>query len=113
MSLNVSLICTTLNEGSSIQKLLDSLVRQTRLPDEIIFVDGGSSDNTVAILERYASEHQLPLQVIVAPGANISQGRNIAIEAATGPIIASTDAGVRLDTRWLEEILKPLQMQQH
>ena len=107
MSLNVSLICTTLNEGSSVQNLLDSLARQTYLPDEIIFVDGGSTDNTVAILEKYADEQQLPLKVIVAPGANISQGRNIAIEAASGPIIASTDAGVRLDERWLEELLKP------
>lgn len=109
MSLHVSLICTTLNEGLSIQKLLDSLVRQTRLPDEIIFVDGGSSDDTVAILERNATKHQFPLRVIVVPGANISQGRNIAIEAAMGPIIASTDAGVRLDKHWLEELLNPLQ----
>lgn len=109
MPLNVSLICTTLNESPSIQKLLDSLARQTRLPDEIIVVDGGSSDNTVEILDHFADEHQLPLRVIVAPGANISQGRNIAIAAATSPIIASTDAGVRLDKRWLEELLKPFQ----
>ena len=34
---------------------------------------------------------------------------DIAIEAATGPIIASTDAGVWLDRRWVEELLKPFQ----
>jgi glycosyltransferase involved in cell wall biosynthesis len=107
MFLKVSVICTVLNEGSSIQKLLDSLAQQTRLPDEIIFVDGGSTDNTVTTLEDYATAHHLPLRVITAPGANISQGRNIAIESAAGPIIASTDAGVRLDKCWLEELLKP------
>ncbi|NJN93837.1 MAG: glycosyltransferase [Anaerolineales bacterium] len=43
----VSIICTVLNEGPAIQKLLDSLSRQTRPADEIIFVDGGSTDDTV------------------------------------------------------------------
>lgn len=107
--MRVSVICTVLNEGPAIQKLLDSLTGQTRQPDEVIFVDGGSSDDTVVILQRYASNHRLPLQVIIAPGANISQGRNIAIAAAAGPIIASTDAGVKLAPNWLEEILKPFQ----
>jgi glycosyltransferase involved in cell wall biosynthesis len=108
-AMKVSVICTVLNEGESIKKLLKTLAQQTRPADEIIFVDGGSSDQTVAVLEAYAAKHQLPLQVMVAAGANISQGRNIAIEAAVGPIIASTDAGVRLDRHWLEELLKPFQ----
>lgn len=107
--MKVSVICTVLNEGQSIRKLLDSLAWQTRLPDEIIFVDGGSTDETVAVLQEFGAAHHLPLKVIVAPGANISRGRNIAIEAAAGPVIASTDAGVRLDSHWLEELLKPFQ----
>lgn len=106
---NVSVICTVLNEGPAIQKLLDSLAGQTRPADEIIFVDGGSTDETVAILQAFAAKRHLPLRVMVEPGANISRGRNLAIEAAAGPIIASTDAGVRLDPCWLEELLKPFQ----
>jgi len=105
--MNVSIICTVLNEGDHITKLLTSLAKQTRPAHEIIFVDGGSSDNTVAVLEKFAAKHQLPVRVIVAPGANISRGRNIAIKAAAGPIIASTDAGVRLDADWLAELVKP------
>ncbi|MCB0209296.1 MAG: glycosyltransferase [Anaerolineae bacterium] len=107
---NVSLICTVLNEGPALEKLLNSLVKQSRQPDEIIVVDGGSTDDTVAVLYRYADRHQLPLRVIVSPGANISQGRNIAIEAATGPVIASTDAGVRLDPQWLEKLVAPFEV---
>lgn len=107
----VSVICTVLNEGPAVEKLLDSLAGQTRPPDEIIFVDGGSTDETAAILQTYAAAHHLPLRMMVEPGANISRGRNVAIEAAAGPIIASTDAGVRLDPRWLEELLKPFQDQ--
>ena len=107
MTDTVSVICTVLNEGQSIKRLLNSLVAQTRPPDEIVFVDGGSTDDTVAILEEFGADFQLPMRVIVSPGANISQGRNTAIQAATGEIIASTDAGVRLDPRWLEELLAP------
>lgn len=107
--MKVSVICTVLNEGQAIQKLLDSLAQQTRPPDEIIIVDGGSSDETVAILEEFAQRRSLPLRVLVAPGANISRGRNLAIEAAAGPIIASTDAGVRLDPCWLAELLRPFE----
>ncbi len=103
----VSVICTVLNEGQGLRGLLDSLAAQTYPPDEVIFVDGGSTDNTVALLESYAAAGKLPLKIFTAPGANISRGRNIAITAASGPIIASTDAGVRLDRRWLELLLQP------
>ena len=100
--MRVSVIVTVLNEGQSIRRLLDSLLAQTRAPDEVVIVDGGSSDDTVAIVESYAD--RLPLRVLVEPGCNISQGRNRAIAAASGEVIASTDAGVRLVPEWLEEL---------
>jgi glycosyltransferase involved in cell wall biosynthesis len=104
----VSVIATVYNEGESIRRLLDSLVGQTRFPDEVVICDGGSRDETVAVIETYRG--RLPnLNIIVAPGANISRGRNLAIAAAAGPIIASTDAGVRLDPEWLEELVAPFE----
>lgn len=102
----ISLLATVLNEDQNIHRLMHTIQRQTRLPDEIIIVDGGSQDNTVTILRSY--EHQLPLRVIVEPGCNISRGRNIAIQAARGDILAFTDAGVRLEDDWLERITQPL-----
>ncbi len=70
-------------------------------------VDGGSTDGTVEILR--ANAQHLPLTVISLPGANISQGRNAAIRAATGDFICATDAGVRLDPCWLQRLLKPFE----
>jgi glycosyltransferase involved in cell wall biosynthesis len=107
--MKVSVIATVLNEGESIRRLLDSLAAQTRLPDEVVLVDGGSTDDTLAILEGYAAEGRLPLRVISRPGTNISQGRNAAVDAATGEIIASTDAGVRLSPDWLAALLEPFE----
>jgi glycosyltransferase involved in cell wall biosynthesis len=103
--MRVSVIATVLNEGDSIRVLLNSLVEQTRSPDEIVIVDGGSSDNTVPIIESYRC--QLPVRLLLEPGCNISQGRNRAIRAATGNVIASTDAGVRLEPDWLAQLVSP------
>lgn len=102
----ITAIATVLNEGENLRRLMDSLVAQTCPPDEVVIVDGGSRDNTVAILQSYA--HQLPLRVLVEPGCNISAGRNRAIAAAQGEIIAATDAGVRLDPDWLHCLTQPL-----
>lgn len=104
--MNVSVIVTVKNEGEAIRPLLDSLTQQSQLPAEIVICDGGSTDNTLEILAEY--QEWLPLKIIVMPGANISQGRNQAIAAAQGPIIATTDAGVMLSPYWLEDITQPI-----
>jgi glycosyltransferase involved in cell wall biosynthesis len=101
----ITVIATVLNEGESINRLMQSLLEQTCRPDEVIIVDGGSRDHTVEIIRRY--EDRLPLRVIVRPGCNISQGRNTAIAAAQDGIIAVTDAGVRLTPSWLEKLAQP------
>ena len=104
---DVSIIVTVKNEASSIGRLLDSLRSQTISPSEVVIVDGGSTDGT---LERIVSHRpRLPIRLLIREGTNISQGRNEAIRAAKGEIIASTDAGVRLVPHWLEELTRPLQ----
>ena len=105
--MRVSVICTVLNEGESICRLMDSLAAQARQPDEIVIVDGGSRDNTVAVIQEYGD--RLPLRVLIESGANISRGRNVAIGAATGDVIASVDAGVWLEPAWLAELVAPLE----
>ncbi len=109
-AMRVSLICTIYNEAPNILRLLDSLAVQTRPPDEIVICDGGSTDGTQEIVRRYVREQGRrlpPVRLLVEPGANISRGRNAAIAAAHGPIIAATDAGVRLADDWLEQLVAP------
>jgi glycosyltransferase involved in cell wall biosynthesis len=107
--MKVSVIITVKNEQAAIVPLLESLISQTRLPDEVIIVDGGSTDDTVARIESFAQSSPVPVRLLVHPGYNISQGRNAAIQAAHGPVIASTDAGVRLAPAWLENLTTPFE----
>jgi len=101
----ISLVLTVLNEAKSLPALLDSFAAQTQPPNEVVVCDGGSTDGTPEILR---AEKRFPIRVVSEPGANISRGRNRAIAAASGPIIACTDAGVRLERDWLERITAPL-----
>lgn len=105
--MRVSVICTVLNEALAAGRLLESLAAQSRPPDEVVVVDGGSSDGTQTVIMGYAD--RLPLKLQEARGANISRGRNLAVKRSTGDVIVSTDAGVRLDLDWLERLTAPFE----
>ncbi len=107
--LSVSLITTVRNEEDSIATLLNSILAQTRRPDEVVVNDCGCTDRTMNIVATYRD--RLPLRT-TAGGQNIPQGRNTAIRAAHGPLIACTDAGLWLDHHWLQEIVAPLEQGQ-
>ena len=78
----ISVVATVLNEGQAIERLLKSLAAQTRVPDEVIIVDGGSTDDTLQRLQDWVELEDLPLRILVEAGANISRGRNVAITEA-------------------------------
>jgi GT2 family glycosyltransferase len=104
----VSLCATLLDEADSVVAWLDSILAQTRLPEEIVLCDGGSTDGTIERIELRAAREPR-IRLIAAPGANVAEGRNAAIAAASGPAIAVTDAGTILDPRWLERLIAPLE----
>lgn len=104
--MSITLISTVLNEGDNIHHMMNGLLKQTRHPDEIIIVDGGSQDNTVETIRSY--QDRLPIKVLVREGCNISEGRNTAIDTATGDILVITDAGTRLSENWLKNITQPM-----
>ncbi len=119
---SVTLVIPVLNEAKCINALLDSIASQTHQPGEIIFVDGGSTDGSVDLLreaevkfdrsgfagDRLKSAVRRPrLRVIEAGEATPGRGRNIGIAAAANEWIALTDAGIELDSEWLERLIEP------
>lgn len=104
---DISVILTLLNEGEALRPLLDRLLSQSLPPREIVIVDGGSTDKTVEVLAEYASADDR-IRFSVVPGVNIAAGRNIAIAMARCEIVAVTDGGCLPDSRWLEELTRPL-----
>jgi len=109
-NIKLSLIFTVYNEADNISGLLKSIVAQKRLPDETIVVDGGSSDDTAKKIKMFFEDNpKLNGELIIAEGANIARGRNLAIEVCKYPIIAVTDGGCRLSPDWLEKLVAPFE----
>jgi glycosyltransferase involved in cell wall biosynthesis len=106
-ALSISLVCTVRDEADNIATLLDSMLAQTRLPDEIVVNDCGSRDATAAIVQAYAARE--PQVRLVRGGHNIPSGRNSAVAQSRGALVACTDAGLRLDPGWLAAIIAPLE----
>lgn len=103
----ITLVITLKNEADSVPVLFGSIASQTYPADEIIVVDGGSSDQSVTGVRDFTSV--LPrIHVVLTSGCNISEGRNLGIRRSRNDLIAVTDGGCRLAGNWLEEITRPL-----
>ena len=105
---SISVCATVKNDADAVEELISDLKNQTRLPDEVVVVDGGSTDGTdvrlAAGLEGWTS-----FELIHFPGSNISQGRNRAVAASSGDMVALLDAGLRLKPEWLESLAGALE----
>ena len=101
--MKVSLITTVKNAAEEIGPFLASLAMQSLAPDEVVVVDGGSTDGTLDRLRQAGG-----ITLLEEPGANIARGRNLAIAAATHDVIAVTDADCVLEPDWLEHLVAPL-----
>jgi len=103
--MKVSVVGTLKNEGEDLKELLDSILNQERKPDEVIFVDGGSADNTIDILKSYQKKVK-GMKIFVKEGFNIAQGRNFAIKMAKNDFIAFADGGCVLERNWLKNMIE-------
>lgn len=96
----VSVVTTVLNEADGVRELLDAIGPQLGPDDEVVVVDGGSSDGTQAAVKDAATRDPR-IRLLVEPGAGISEGRNVAIRCAQHEVIAATDAGCDPVPGWL------------
>ena len=102
--MKVSIVVPVRNEEASIRELLDSLLAQTRPPDEIVITDGGSVDATTQIIDEYIRKGA-PVRLIRAGAALPGRGRNLGAAQASHEWLGFTDAGIRLANNWLEALV--------
>lgn len=99
-AVSLSVVIPALNEERHVGHLLSDIGRQTRSPQEVIVVDAGSDDGTVAVAEGFAGVRVLHGERPVA------RGRNLGGLSASGEVVVFFDADVRLPETFVERFLE-------
>ncbi|MFH1605582.1 MAG: glycosyltransferase [Pseudomonadota bacterium] len=87
----LSLVIPVYNAASYLGDLIESLLRQRLLPDEVIFVDDGSTDASFEIISKRCAG-LAGLQIIRQENQGQAVARNVGIRHATGRYLAFLDA---------------------
>jgi glycosyltransferase involved in cell wall biosynthesis len=95
--LAISVIIVVLNGEKYLKSAIDSVINQSHQPDEIIVVDGNSTDETAVIAKSF-----MQVTYIKQSGTGLANARNNGIDFATGDLIAFLDS----DDLWTENKLK-------
>ncbi len=106
MTQSISLVIRCLNEEAHIGRLLSGVRMQTRSPDQVVLVDSGSTDATLAIASAV-----MDIEVVRIHPEDFSFGRalNLGMEAVTSDlaVLASAHVYPVYDT-WLDSLVLPL-----
>ena len=107
----VSVIVPVHNDGEGLASLLDALLEQTWPAGscEILIVDNGSTDDTPAVAERYRARAPDRVAVLREARRGSYAARNRGIEAATGSVLAFTDADCVPAPDWIEAGVRALE----
>ncbi|MGC8863457.1 MAG: isopentenyl-diphosphate Delta-isomerase [Armatimonadota bacterium] len=100
----ISVIIPTLNEETNIGLLLEALTRQGHPADEIIVVDGGSSDDTERVVSRFVGVK------FVVGNPPVGAQRQLGLMAASGEWVVFLDADTMPGPDFLERVLSEMQL---
>ena len=105
MPVSVSVIIPARDAAAHLPAALAGIATQRRVPLEVIVVDDGSSDATAAIAQR----SRVVGAVLRTNGAGPGAARNAGAAAASGDVLAFTDADCVPQPGWLEASLAAIE----
>lgn len=104
---DISLVIPICNEAATLPQLLAAIAAQTLAPRELIVVDSGSTDGSVALVEQWAEQSGYGKQrcrLNTNPGGMPGANRNRGVAEATGEWIAFLDGGIVPEPDWLASL---------
>ncbi|WP_394202778.1 glycosyltransferase family 2 protein [Shewanella waksmanii] len=103
--MKISLIITTYNWPEALKAVLESVLRQSCLPDEVIIADDGSGKQTEQLIKAYQSTFPVPLHHSWQQdkGFRLSRSRNQAIDKANHDYIVMIDGDMVLEKNFIAD----------
>ncbi len=104
----ISVIIPVLDDPAGVRDTVESLLAQTHPPEpwEIVVVDNGSSDDTLAVARGYERHHPGRVRVVCEHRTGSYAARNRGIEVASGEILCFIDADMRAPPSFLAELAR-------
>jgi glycosyltransferase involved in cell wall biosynthesis len=102
---SVSVIIPCYNQADCIAETIHSVMKSTRLPQEIIVVDDGSTDDSVLVLKDLNQQYPI-IQIFQQANRGPSVARNFAIRQAKGALILPLDGDDLIADNYIEEAVK-------
>lgn len=102
-----SVIVPIYNRPDELRELLDSLVQQTRLPDEVLVVEDGSTNRSDGVVAQF--EGRLPVRYFYKPNSGQGFARNYGFERATGDYFVIFDSDAVIPPHYFETVEAYLQ----
>lgn len=88
----IAVVIPTYNRAALIRETLVSVAAQSRLPDQIIVADDGSTDDTADLVQSWSAQQSVEVQLIRLRHRGVSAARNAGIRAANADLIALLDS---------------------
>ncbi|MCS4185024.1 glycosyltransferase family 2 protein [Salinibacter ruber] len=109
--MKVSVLITSYNQKGLLQGAVESVLDQTRVPDEIIIADDCSQDGSQDLIRSYATEYpDLIRPILQSQNVGIPGNRNSAYRATTGDLVTYLDGDDRFRPRKIEVDLETLEV---
>lgn len=106
--LSVSVVIPIRNAARTLPHCLGALAQLDPAPHEIILVDNGSTDESLALIRAFAEDHAArDVRVLEEPRRGAAAARNAGLRAATGHVVVFIDADCAPDSKWLCPLLAP------
>jgi len=94
------------NEEKNIACLIESILKQTTIPDEVIIVDDGSKDRTAEIIKKYSKKNNI-IKYIYQENSGPASARNKAWRFSNSDICIFTDGDCVPNSDWIEKLIMP------
>jgi len=102
-NLRISVIMANYNHAQYLRESLSAICSQTRLPDELIIVDDGSTDDSISILEEYYSRYKFITLIKNNKNRGQLESIKLALDSARGDYINWAAADDRMAPDFLKK----------